>query len=260
MDPTGYMAFTAVDLVANSRFRRLGEEIRAQPSSGLLRRKNAEILEKKSNNGFHFTFSKNSQISEYLFSRKTAGNSTILFGGKIVIGPRWEGFILFTSIIVVSFLQVVVSTTWPTLSDETSSVTEKIISWLIHVFFVLSFTFILLTGFSNPGIVPRNDSMGIADPKSIDSTTGYLIPRYLLLNGVCVRQKFCRTCKIYRPPRSNHCSVCDNCVLKFDHHCPALGTCIGLCNYSGFLSLTLSLVMYFVFLLAGQELALGQIV
>jgi hypothetical protein len=43
--------------------------------------------------------------------------------------------------------------------------------------------------------------------------------------------RVCQRCAGPKPPRCHHCSTCDRCVLKFDHHCKVLGVCIGLCNY-----------------------------
>ena len=53
--------------------------------------------------------------------------------------------------------------------------------------------------------------------------------------GFIIKSKLCGTCLIIRPPRSHHCSDCDNCVERFDHHCILLGNCIGKKNYRYFL-------------------------
>lgn len=32
--------------------------------------------------------------------------------------------------------------------------------------------------------------------------------------------RICEKCNLLKPDRAHHCSVCDACVLKMDHHCP----------------------------------------
>lgn len=75
-----------------------------------------------------------------------------------------------------------------------------------------------------PGIIPRNDQLSIEDAGTSDGTKS----RKIIVNGVDLKLKYCRICKIYRPPRSCHCAICDNCVEKYDHHSPLVGQCIAL--------------------------------
>lgn len=32
----------------------------------------------------------------------------------------------------------------------------------------------------------------------------------------------CKKCDSPRPPRTHHCSICNKCILKMDHHCRIL--------------------------------------
>lgn len=50
-----------------------------------------------------------------------------------------------------------------------------------------------------------------------------------------ITRSFCDTCKIFRPPRCGHCSLCNNCVSVMDHHCPFVGNCIGQRNHKYFI-------------------------
>lgn len=92
---------------------------------------------------------------------------------------------------------------------------------------VILFTFICLTTFINPGILPRI---------KFDSNNPHRKTSYFFTQGLLKNYRSCETCNIIKPLRSNHCHDCDNCVEGFDHHCPWVGQCIGRRNYRFFIS------------------------
>ncbi|KAI9230572.1 MAG: DHHC palmitoyltransferase-domain-containing protein [Piptocephalis tieghemiana] len=47
--------------------------------------------------------------------------------------------------------------------------------------------------------------------------------------------RWCKRCKAPKPDRAHHCSVCRQCVLKMDHHCPWINNCVGHRNQKPFL-------------------------
>jgi hypothetical protein len=46
---------------------------------------------------------------------------------------------------------------------------------------------------------------------------------------------YCKKCDKERPIRAHHCSTCNKCFLKLDHHCPWIFNCVGYYNQKIFL-------------------------
>src|SRR5690242_14229223 len=67
-----------------------------------------------------------------------------------------------------------------------------------------------------------------------------------------VPTKYCKTCNIWRPPRTHHCRLCDNCIETQDHHCVWINNCVGRRNYRYFFSMVTFLTILALYLIGAS--------
>ncbi|XP_031252764.1 probable protein S-acyltransferase 7 [Pistacia vera] len=184
------------------------------------------------------------------------GSNKFCFGGRLIFGPDVRSIFLTLILILTPVILFCGFVSQSLIKQFNHDLGNLIVA--ICALFTLYVVFLLfLTSGRDPGIIPRNSHPPEIDEDGSTISTdwlgsqngGHTIPptRDVIVNGMIVKVKYCQTCMLYRPPRCSHCSICNNCVERFDHHCPWVGQCIGKRNYRFFFMFVSSTTMLCIY-------------
>ncbi|KAL5724522.1 protein S-acyltransferase [Ranunculus cassubicifolius] len=191
------------------------------------------------------------------------GKNKFFFGGRLIFGPDARSLLLTLFLILLPtflFSALISQTGINDCQHHTCNLLLALsIIFPIHIILLL-----FLTSARDPGIIPRNAHPPSPEAEAEDDDPGSFmlsIPptKDVVVNGMVLKVKYCHTCMLYRPPRCSHCSICNNCVERFDHHCPWVGQCIGKRNYRRFFMFVSSTTTYCLYVLVFSCLNLRNI-
>lgn len=139
---------------------------------------------------------------------------------------------------------------------------QQVTGWLVILIIVVN-TFTVLTPLLEPNLRPAF-SIAIAaiffthicshlavllsdpaDPRVRSQPTNKVLPEFdREKHSHVIEDGRCHLCNINtESKRTKHCSICNKCIVRFDHHCKWLNNCIGARNYRAFLVCLISAIL-----------------
>lgn len=182
------------------------------------------------------------------------GTRVLFCGGKLHASSDWKISLVLTLVVIFSVSLLCTSTidyfSFPLSSSATASGSINpgwIVAAAINIFFAAgSLANLFLCVFVEPGILPPQiyyDKNGLTNPdpvpddfEDLDASHWTRRVSVTLADGKTMEyeEQICRTCRIWRPPRSGHDWMDDVCIDEFDHKCTVVGAAIGKRNYAYF--------------------------
>ncbi|PPQ65457.1 hypothetical protein CVT24_010788 [Panaeolus cyanescens] len=103
-------------------------------------------------------------------------------------------------------------------------------------------------GASESPISPSAQTISPKERKRLERETRLMnlnvVRRPPMLPYLLPAHRYCESDLIVKPYRAHHCRACGTCVLKYDHHCPWIGQCVGARNHKFFLNFCQATVVF----------------
>jgi len=175
------------------------------------------------------------------------------FCGCCVSAVKWIPVLVISGILVWSYYAYVVYLCILTIQ----SIPERsVLLCLYHLVFILFLWSYWRTVWTKSGSVPKKFRLSAQELDGIEGSGSDEEQRRLLEQIVVEKDlpvamrtiqgavRYCEKCCLIKPDRSHHCSVCGDCVLKMDHHCPWVNNCVAFNNYKFFVLFLLYGLVY----------------
>ena len=207
-------------------------EISSKKTENLNTIPNKSIEEKKSsintNNINNYNKNKIQLPSELITNYKFwEGANYFPYNAKIIEGPTsFKPTLMTGTAITIGIILFLIF--------ESDFLTEELTIFIpifIGILYLAILFNLIVASFCDPGIIRRFDIKQSKIDKFININNQKRITSKIFQLGHIMSYKYCYTCGIIRPNRSTHCSECNNCVERLDHHCPWIGNCAGKRNY-----------------------------